>query len=1014
MTAVEDNYIMSQLFKAVQQNDRSQLMEFVLSSHCDPREIRNEQRETLLHFASQLGHLNMIRTLVEVYQCKTSVCDNNNHSPTDCAYQSGHLSVVLYFKIYDLQKAACSGNIPLVRLTSAASQFGNSVSRLKPILFSDAYYIICKHLGAMPFENPHSFNMASALSLATCKGSIKVTRLILDELANGMFIHSLDSFPEYQGVSSSLIKEACRFGHNKLANYLIINKGLSVLSSGEYSQPNQNSQSSLVKKHIHRKEHSTEEAATESKRADNHVMSQWSSTTAIHSIVRCGNFATVKNLFLACHYNDDQSLINEDGDTLLHAACVSGRLDTVQFLVDDMKCDINSRNKMGNTPLHVAVEWGSLEVAMFLLEKGCTVDPTNELGQTPFYLAIMHERNELCYLLYDKNVNVNIQTTDSKESPLHIACCCTSTELATLLLKSDKQKCQNVVDAYGDTPLFNACRVENADLEMIRLMITKGCDSCFVNGITKETPVHIACRRGRIDIIQALLSGRGQEPVNQCNYVKMSLLHLACYNDDEEMTLFLLTNHICEVNSLDTFGLAPLHIAAIRNMTGILKLLLQSPCYSNVDIADERGSVSLHHVCKREVVDKELVMMLANDATITHRNDDGCNPLHFICDNNCSAVSIQCLLSHPKVTLENKKSAMLAVDLSSNTPLHLACKSGRSVPVELFIRFLSFDHKIISSAVLQENQDGNTPLHLACLNKHVGVINCMLGHPKLSDECICEAVVKQNKLGATVLHIACLNTKADVFRCILSHLKEDTVKLSMLKLAPNCGRSPLHLACEESSLDIVTCFLGFGFNTELVQSVFHVLSANNDSLLHAASKNSESINLSKFLVEQQLCNVMHQNDHGDTALHIACRYRNTELALFLCESKCEPHCLNKNGESPVHLVLEGLTVDRDSSSLLIQMIEKGYCNWNDLVERKECHKPNERLLQYMNIDPTTYCYTTSEISILVHLPLLHSVVRKCYVDHLHISKFMNSLMQHGARNHCLHLVHEKLIAPAPY
>ena len=1034
--------VTSQIFEAVEQNDCSRVMELILSNHCNPRDISNDQGESLLHIASQLCNLRMVRLLVEVYHCKSSICDNYNLSPTDYALVMGHLDLVLYFKVFDLHKATCSKKIPLIRLACVASQFGNSVGNLKPILFNDAYYIICKHLGAAPFESLHPFNdFVHTLKFACDTGNIETARLVLDELANGMFINSLNSLPSHQktAVSALLIEGAYRFGHDTLANYLVNNKGLSVLYHSErnLSFLEQDSQFSVAnRKHGHSGQRSMMEvshsimevshsnvvcktyrvdhhhserslnfqeqdsqfsvanrkrgrsnrhsvmevshsnAICETYRVENHQISQLNCTMAIHSVVLSGNLAAIKNLLQAQYYAK-QSLINAEGDTVLHIACVSGRLDVVQFLVNDMKFDINCKNGRKSTPLHVAIEWGSIEVAKFLLDNGCVIDIANDLGQTPLYFAVMHRRVDLCQFLINKNVNVNVQATDSKETPLHLACCYNSATLATLLLECVQQRCQNVVDAYGDTPLFNACRVDSIELQIIHLLVEKGCDPFIVNNTTKETPFHIACRKKRADIIEVLINGKMKEPINICNYVGMSLLHLACYNDDEEMVQFLLSNNICNVNELDKLGVAPLHIAAQRNLNGILKQLLNSPHYSDIQIIDDSGNVPLHHICKHEVVEKESVVMLASDATITHQNNDGCNPLHIILSVNYGIVSIQCLLSHPKLTFESKKNALLARDVEDNSPLHLACRRGNSAPVLCLLNSLSFSSELIATALLQENAEKDTPLHLACNNDHIAVVDCVLGHATLSDGCIKKMVTKENKNGNTILHIICHKVCADMLKCILSHLKENVVQLSMTKLNPYDGKSPLYLACEANSFAVVTSFLQFGFSDDLIKSIFSQLSTTEgNSLLHAASKNSQSFDIPKLLINQQLCNIMHVNKDGDTALHLACRRNNAQLALFLCESDCNPHYLNKEGKSPASLAIPYL-FHRNScdSSTLIQMIKNGYCNWKDPVERQECHMPNKTLLQFINVDSTSYCYTAKETPFDVQLPLLHSLVR---------------------------------------
>ena len=620
--------------------------------------------------------------------------------------------------------------------------------------------------------------------------------------------------------------------------------------------------------------------------------------------MHCGNFHAVKQLLLAHHYND-HSLIDRNGNTLLHSACVSGRLGMVQYLVEDIKYDINCKNKMGNSPLHVAIEWGSNDVAEYLLKKGCIINETNELGQTPLYVSVLHERKALFDSLLSMNVDVHVNATtiDTKEIALHVACCCDSAAMAILLLKCDQQSCHNSADCYGDTPLFNACRVENADLELIGLMIRKGCNSHFVNTATQETPIHIACRKGRIDIMKVLLDG-AQRPVNQCNYLKMSLLHLACYNDDTEIVEFLLCNNMCEVNSLDMFGFAPLHIAATRNGINIAKSLLNSPHHSNICIEDKDGNVPLHHLCKREVVDRDLIQMLISDATITHQNQKGFNPLHFIFENSYSTLTIQCILNHPELSLENKKRAIFSADIDGNTPLHLACQNGKSTPVKVLLDFLSsIDSEYITSALLEKNSGGDTPLHLAC---------------------------------------------------------------------------------QGNSVSIITRILDLNYEENITQSIFNVVSNKGDSLLHSASK-SESLSVCQVLIERQLCNVMHQNNSGDTALHNVCKndvesdYEDgdTKITLLhlLCENKSDTHCQNNCCESPVSLAVQSLSKHSYRRySLLDEMVKMKYCNWNEFVEKRECHEANKNHA-YVYLESISYCYV--EVSCHIQLPLLHSIVNSC-------------------------------------
>jgi ankyrin repeat protein len=77
---------------------------------------------------------------------------------------------------------------------------------------------------------------------------------------------------------------------------------------------------------------------------------------------------------------------DKDGDTPLHLAAGNAHLPAVQFLLTD-KADVNATNNLGQTPLHLAAANGDTNVTQFLLNHGADVNATNKRGQTPLFYA---------------------------------------------------------------------------------------------------------------------------------------------------------------------------------------------------------------------------------------------------------------------------------------------------------------------------------------------------------------------------------------------------------------------------------------------------------------------------------------------------------------------------------------------------------------------------------------------------------------------------------------------------
>ena len=144
--------------------------------------------------------------------------------------------------------------------------------------------------------------------------------------------------------------------------------------------------------------------------------------------------------------------------------------------------------------LHVSCEWGSYNAFLYLLKhKDLRRDILNFKNESPLLLACKYDRYDICEHLLDSTTTT---TVTDQDTPLHLAC---SNNNMNLVIKFVNGASLNAVGQYGDTPIFNACR--SGDLEMVQYLIKKGSNPIYVNISTKESPVHIACRMGRYNVL---------------------------------------------------------------------------------------------------------------------------------------------------------------------------------------------------------------------------------------------------------------------------------------------------------------------------------------------------------------------------------------------------------------------------------------------------------------------------------------------------------------------------------
>jgi ankyrin repeat protein len=758
-------------FSAVQENDRRALMELVSSSHVDPRFIKNEKQETLLHFATKLGFIDMVRVLVEIYQLCPFEVDRCSNTSVHYACQYNHLFILCYFfrlggyaHISDLHHgnnqimvpkdfesrlllvAVSSGSVAILRCAYALLTFNQlqCLIDVKPNFFLDTFRMLSKVIDPTG-EFVAKSNIAALLHTYTHRGNLNFFKFAFEELADPCS-PLLSQIKEYIRWGHTMqFQDACKVDDLDNAickNYLTKTRGFSLAC-----------------------EPSTYSIQLTSPEPFNHVQCFKHLYSPLHTAVLCGNISTVQalmiptgNLFHVRHY-----LITKHG-TLLHSACVSGSQEMVEMMIQEFNFgrDINVKNNYGNTALHVACEWGWLEIVRYLCEcNDCDVNIniTNCNGYSPFTLAIKHNRLDIFrYLLTLHTVDVNMQSIDTLETPLHLACCCESPGFASALLDDIRYTTSlDAVDKFGDTPLFNACRV--GSIAVIRKLIAKPeCNRLYVNHITKETPAHIICRKNQLDILKLILSEGISDPFKgtQFNCLGKSLLHIACDNDSEEIVDFLIDNAMSEEFNPNIPGvlMSPVHIACAHDNVKILMKLISSQICKTTD-KDADGNNIFHYICTREQISSEMMEVFSTNEVskelIMQSNREGKNPLHFVCENDAVQV-LDCFIRQLNIMLEQVNAALCSTDNAGSTPLH-TCLIQKST---LVLRYLLNTPELaggISKALCTQDSFSCSPLHLVCYKLQVDYAQFIVSSPYLSEESIRVAVCLVDQEGNNVFHV---------------------------------------------------------------------------------------------------------------------------------------------------------------------------------------------------------------------------------------------------------------------
>ena len=851
-----------ELFDACASGNKAEIFRLT-SGGCDPVQLHNEYGQTPLHIACQHRQFDIVRLLVEVYGASPDISDNKGCTPLHEACLAGDLNTVAFLlglgskvrhgDVYGngiLHKACQSGNVATVRyLVAHIDRDPCSICKLNLYQDNVISYHKCQRLNGdvVPCNQLHPlkpglFNKKDLQSLilknfqhsncygdtplhTACRcGLLEIVKYIMDEAA------PVVGFP----IEGRSFYVACLTDQTNTIQYLLRTESIhSRLYKCELDPEEVSSVQQVHNLSIHSFPLPT---------------SMQSCYLLLHTACKCGNVRLVRTLLTDCRCSSVTQDAN--GDTPLHCACISDIVDIIDLLLTNFDELHTTQNSKQNTPLHIACEWGSFNAARILITRlHCDPNVCNEEGETPLHLASKYGKLDICKLLLkDDRCNVTVQTSKTKETPLHIACCHTAPELVECLL----ERCisnQDIPDVYGDTPLFNACRSGNISVVQ-QLLVGKYCNSLYVNTRTQETPVHIACRMGRLDIVQVLLDGHGCQ-VNQQNLFGETLLHLACKTDATEIVNFLIQNNYCDPNIKSQLGESPLFIACKRKQITTVQCFSNSTC--NFNQTDANRNTLLHIACLRNALD--IVKLLVHHCSIDAKNSDGDTPLHVACKQNHHDI-LKCLLEGQHRKLDSLKNK------DGSTPLHCACSSSAIDIIKFLIQGQYCEPT-------DADLEGNTALHVACKVGNVGIAEYLITTGK-SD------LKKRNDSGYPPLFFALKHSQDELVKCIVERgyvnlydpdhtFKSEEECMPLLHFA-YCNRQQLHSTRQLDRYDLV-----------------------------------------RFLVTNHYCDINQQDSEGNTLLLLVLNGNNTlhcdrELFSFLLNTDgCDLNCANSNGIAPLHL-----------------------------------------------------------------------------------------------------------------
>ena len=114
----------------------------------------------------------------------------------------------------------------------------------------------------------------------------------------------------------------------------------------------------------------------------------------------------------------------------------------------DRGADIEARDFLQRTPLHIASEYDRLEVGLALLDRGADVDARDVNQMTPLHAVCYNGNMELAMALVDRGADVDARTVNQR-TPLNYACNKGKMELAMALVDRGAHVDEKILKKLG-------------------------------------------------------------------------------------------------------------------------------------------------------------------------------------------------------------------------------------------------------------------------------------------------------------------------------------------------------------------------------------------------------------------------------------------------------------------------------------------------------------------------------------------------------------------------------------
>ena len=516
-------------------------------------------------------------------------------------------------------------------------------------------------------------------------------------------------------------------------------------------------------------------------------------------------------------------------------------------VLSDAGADIETKDDMGRSPLHMSCCSGALAVAKILVAAAAGVCVTDSYGLTPLLVAAFHEHTETVrYLVGLKDVDVNHSGDKGKgHTALFLACQKNYPEVAQVLIAAGADI--QTRNENGRSPLHKASM--SGALDVVKVLVQAGAGAGNVTDNRGVTCLVLASYMGHTETVRYLVGLKEVDLKHADSTGCTALGHAVVRNHPDVVEVLIDAG--ADIDVKDTRGRSPLHKASISGSLDVLKMLVKAG--ADVRVTDNKGYTCLTLAVANGRTETVRYLAGLKDVDVNHSGDKGHTALHLAGGEDYAEVAQLLIDAGADIETRNEK---------GRSPLQWACGAGSPYVVKALVK--------AGAGVYVRDYSGGTCLILAACCGHTETVRTLLCMPEVDLE-------HADSTGCTALNRAVVRQYPDVIQVLIDAGADIEAK-------DEKGRSPLLNASIKvrfsGNLDIVKM---------LVRAGAGVCVANNDGdtclVLASSVGNTETV---RYLASLPEVDVNHANQRGMTSLYRANQFRHPDVAKFLRELGADP------------------------------------------------------------------------------------------------------------------------------